>query len=121
MKLSPILPDIISFGYSHKLKTLYKEGKLPTVKYGFYGGELTKDIVSLEHLQPHSKGGKTVLNNLVLATVENNNKRGNKSLWEYLNPENVIKYLSQFIGVKTDGFNGDDYVKQILHKIGNVK
>lgn len=121
MKLPPIIPDIISFGYSHQLKTLYKEGKLPTVKYGFYGGELTKDIVSLEHLQPHSKGGKTVLNNLVLATVENNNKRGNKSLWEYLNPENVLKYLNQFIGVKTDGFNGDDYVRQILHKIGNVK
>ena len=80
MKLPPILPDIITFGYSHKLKTLYKQGKLPTVKYGFYGGELTKDIVSLEHLQPHSKGGKTVLNNLVLATIENNNRRGNKSL-----------------------------------------
>ena len=50
MSISPV-----SFGYSHKLKTLYKQGKLPSVVKGFYGGILTADTVTLEHLKPHSQ------------------------------------------------------------------
>ena len=46
--------NCVSFGYSSPLKTLFKKGKLPSVTKGFYGGTLTKDTVSLEHLKPHS-------------------------------------------------------------------
>ena len=70
----------ISFGYSSPLKTLWKEGKLPTVEVGMYGGKLTKENICLEHIQPHSKGGKTMLSNLALTTMENNNNRGNEFL-----------------------------------------
>jgi len=70
MKVSPIYSNV-SFGYSSPLKTLYKKGKLP-VKYDFYGSKLTNKNVTLEHLKPHSQGGKTNLKNLVLATKENN-------------------------------------------------
>jgi len=48
----------VSFGYNSPLKTLFKKGKLPTVTKGFYGGTLTNKTVSLEHLIPHSQGGK---------------------------------------------------------------
>ena len=108
MNVSPV-----SFGYSHKLKTLYKKGKLPTVAEGFYGGKLSLDDVTLEHLKPHSKGGRTVLDNLVLATAENNHKRGNQPLKDFLNPEAMEKYLNQFKDVKLKNFDGNKYIEKI--------
>lgn len=115
MKLKPINSNV-SFGYSSPLKTLYKKGKLP-VKYGFYGDKLTKKNVSLEHLKPHSKGGKTTLDNLVLATKENNQLRGDGDLKDFIDRDNVIRYLLQFMGVKRRGFNGDEYIRGILKTI----
>ena len=103
----------VSFGYSHKLKTLYKKGLLPTVTKGFYGGDLTKTTVTLEHLLPHSKKGATTLGNLVLATAENNFKRSNLPLKQFYNPEAARAYLDQFVGVRVGKFNGDKYIKMI--------
>ena len=57
----------ISFGYSHYLKTYWYEGKLPSVKYGMYGGRLKKKGINkttLEHIRPHSQGGPTTIDNL---------------------------------------------------------
>lgn len=61
MRIEPIQTQP-TFGYNHPLKSLYKSGQL-NLKYGFYGGKLTRKNVTLEHLKPHSKGGKTELNN----------------------------------------------------------
>lgn len=111
----------VSFGYSNKLKTLYKKGLLPTVRKGFYGGDLSKEVTTLEHLIPHSKGGATVLSNLVLATADNNLRRGNKHLSLFFKPEAAKEYLDQFIGVKVKNFNGDNYIKLVektLSKMG---
>lgn len=69
----------ISFKYSNRLKTLYKKGKIK-VPTGFYGDVLTKDNTTLEHIVPHSLGGKTVEDNLVLSSSRTNNLRGNKEL-----------------------------------------
>lgn len=110
-----VLP--VSFGYSHKLKTLYKQGKLPSVVKGFYGGILTADTVTLEHLKPHSQGGRTSLENLVLATANNNHRRGNKPLQDFLNPEAMEKYLEQFKDLKIKNFNGNDYIKKVQKTI----
>lgn len=110
----------ISFGYSSKLKTYYKSGKLPSVKYGFYGDKLTLKNVSLEHLLPHSKGGTTTLDNLVLASKENNMKRGNEDIKKYLNADNLKRYVSQFIGVKLKDFDGNKYVSDILRTINKL-
>lgn len=107
----------ISFGYSHKLKKLYKKGKLPTVVNGFYGGILTTDTVTLEHLKPHSKGGKTVLENLVLATAENNYKRSNKPLQNFINHKAMEGYLNQFKGVRVGNFNGNRYIEKIIKTV----
>lgn len=99
------------------LKTYWQQGKLKSVTKGFYGGELTKDTVTLEHIQPHSKGGKTVLKNLALSENVQNWARGNKPLTEVFNKEMFEQYCEQFKGIKLPYFNGDEYVKQITHTV----
>ena len=105
-----------SFGYSSPLKTLFLKGQLP-VKYGFYGDRLNTKNVSLEHLLPRSKGGKTSLDNLVLASKEKNQKRGNQPISKYINFEAMQTYIDQFKNVKTNGFNGNEYIKNILKTV----
>lgn len=107
----------VSFGYSNILKTLYKKGKLPTVKYGFYGDLITKKTVTLEHLKPRCYGGKTELKNLVLASANKNQERGVRPLSEMINWEYVGIYLEQFRNVVVDCFNGNQYIEMILNTI----
>lgn len=104
----------ITFGYKNILKTQYLKGNLKTVKYGFYGDRLNKKNVSLEHLKPKSKGGKSELENFVLASKYRNQARGNKELALFIDKETVMRYLLQFVGVKAENFNGDNYIKMIL-------
>lgn len=115
MKVNFIKP--VQFGYKHLLKTYWKEGKMPTVTRGIYGGELTQDTVTLEHLLPHSEKGKTTLSNLALAVGENNWKRGNKPINQFLTKEMLEQYCEQFKGIKLPFFNGDNYVEQITKTI----
>ena len=110
----------VSFGYSSPLKTLFKKGKLPTVTKGFYGGTLTKDTVSLEHLIPHSQGGKTVLSNLALATKKNNNLRGDKPLKDFLTKEMLDDYIEEFEKINLPYFNGKKYIEELLKTIGGL-
>lgn len=105
-----------SFGYSSPLKTMFLKGELP-VKYGFYGDRLNTKNVSLEHLLPRSKGGKTELSNLVLASKEKNQIRGNQPISRYINLEAMQTYINQFKNVKVKDFNGDKYVKDLLQTI----
>lgn len=110
-----VCSDGISFlGYSSVLKSEWRKGHLPTVKKGFYGDKLTKCNLSLEHLKAKSKGGRTTLDNLVLASKEKNNLRGNDDIRNFFNKKFALNYLSQFIGVKTKKFNGDRYITSIL-------
>ncbi len=123
--IQPIKIDTTSFGYTTTISKLFKEGKLPEVVKGFYGGDLCVDPKSLqrvsnEHLMPKSKGGKTNLTNIVLTTVENNAKRGNEPLSSYFNKQNAEQYWEQFKdliieyqkGNKTKVFNGNQYIEQ---------
>lgn len=107
----------VSFQYSSPLKTLFKEGKMPTVKYGFYGDRLTKKNVSLEHLQPHSKGGASCLKNYVLASQENNRLRGNDDIRNHFNFDNALRYLKQFVDIKLPRFDGNKYILDILNTL----
>lgn len=109
-----------TFGYSHQLKTLYKRGQLPQVKYGIYGDRLTQKNVTLEHLQPISRKGKTELGNLALASQEINNRRGDKPLKDFLNFKALAKYLDQFKNLKVGSFDGNEYIKKILETIGEL-
>ena len=106
--------DGITFGYSNVLKTQYLKGNLKTVKYGFYGDKLSKKTVTLEHLKPKSKGGKSELENFVLASRYRNQLRGNNDIRGYIDKENVLRYLLQFVGIKAENFNGDNYIMMIL-------
>ena len=108
----------VSFGsYNSILKKAWKQGKLPTVTKGIYGNILTPDNLSLEHIIPHSLGGATRLNNLMLAEKTANAKRGIKPLMEVISYEQLMDYLKQFIGIKIKRFNGDEYIREILKTI----
>lgn len=112
MKITNVKIYNLSFGYSHEIKTIYKKG-LIKIDYDFYGDKLEIDTATLEHLEPHSKGGKTTESNLVLATKRMNQARGNKPLIEFYNPEAAERYYSYFKGVVINKFNGDRYIKLI--------
>ena len=108
-----------TFQYNSPLKTLWRKGELP-VRYGFYGDKLTQKNVSLEHLKPHSKGGKTELSNLVLASKQKNQARGNEDIRNFANKETIAKYLSQFIDVKIKDFDGNKYINGIIKTLTNL-
>lgn len=109
--------DNVSFKAQHHLKTLWKKGLLPTVTKGFYGDELTIDTVSLEHLDPVSLGGRTIEENLVLASKRKNNARGNKPLYLYTTMGQAWEYLVQFVDVKVRGFDGNRYINRVMKKL----
>ena len=128
MRITPVIvppikiepPANPNFGYSHALKTAWKKGKLPQVKYGFYGEKLTLKNLSLEHLKPISQGGKTEWQNLVLASNKINNARGDKPLSEFLDLKAMAKYLEQFTNIKIKGFDGNKYIAMILETVGGL-
>jgi len=117
MKISLVSQNEPSFGYSNILKTLWKKGKLPTVKYGFYGDELTKKNVSLEHVKPKSQGGLSTLANFVLSSKQKNNFRGTKPLEDVLDISIMMRYFEQFKGVRVGPFDGDKYIDMVLDTI----
>ena len=119
MLVQGVPPYNPNFQYSSPLKTLWRKGKLP-IKYGFYGDVLTQKNVSLEHLRPHSKGGKTNLTNLVLASKAKNNARGNETIKDYLTVENVVRYLAQFKDVRIKDFDGNKYIAGVLATLGGL-
>lgn len=104
-------------GYQSRLKTLWKQGQLPTVKRGLYGDILTHKNLSLEHLKPHSKGGKTVLSNLALASKAKNSARSSEPLKKYLTQEMIDNYLKQFENVYKRGFSGNKYIEMLRKTI----
>ena len=108
---------MIVFGVSHALKTHWLRGDFPSVTKGLYGGHLTADNLSLEHITPKSKGGRTELYNLALATKYLNNKRSSKPLKECLTEEQADEYLSQFRDIKLADFNGEKYAYIVGKKI----
>lgn len=112
----------VSFGsYNSILKTAWKKGQLPTVKRGIYGNILTPDNLSVEHVIPHSLGGKTITSNLMLAERTANAKRGIKPLMEVITYKQLFDYLMQFLDIKIKKFNGNDYIISILKLIGRTK
>lgn len=113
-------PYPIVFGYHNILKTQYLKGNLKEVKYGIYGDKLTKKTVSLEHIVPKSKGGKTELSNLALASKRMNHARSNKPIKDFLTAENLTRYIEQFMNIKIPEFDGVKYVKELLKSINKA-
>lgn len=110
----------ISFGYKSVLKTQYLKGNMPEVKKGFYGGILKPENVTLEHVLPHSKGGKTTLSNLALAVDENNWKRGNKPLIQFFSQDAFDEYIEQFRLICLPDFDGKKYIEALTKTIDRI-
>ena len=104
-------------GNTSILLTYWKAGLMPSVKKGLYGGTLTRNNVSIEHLIPSSKGGASNLDNYALATKSNNSYRKNQPLANFLTKEQAEKYLKQFKGINLPCFNGDVYIKNVKKTI----
>ena len=104
------------------LTKLFKRGKLKDVEYGLYGGKLTSNNVTDEHVIPRSKGGPDDIGNLALATKSNNSSRGNRPLSDYLTDENLSRYTKQFEGINYPqyNFNGKSYIKRLLNSIAKA-
>lgn len=115
VKINQITP--ISFTYKSPLKTEWLKGNMPSVTHGIYGGILTKDNITLEHIKPHSKGGKTSLKNLALAVDENNFKRGSKPIWQFLTKEMFEQYIEQFKNIFLPDFNGKEYAENLTKTV----
>lgn len=113
MEIRPIGKPSLFQGYKSQIKTLWRKGKLKSVVCGLYGDILTKDNLSVEHLKPHSQGGRTVLSNLALASQDKNNARGCKPLKDFLTKEMAEKYLKQFENIRRKNFNGNQYIKML--------
>ena len=118
MKINPFQPVV--FGYHNVLKTQWLKGNLPTVKKGIYGGILTPQTISLEHIQCRCYNGKTQLSNLALATKQLNELRGNKPLRFFLDKDRFIEYIEQFEGVQLPNFNGKEYIKGLIKTVIDV-
>ena len=106
----------INFGYSHPLKTAFKKGLMPEVKYGIYKKRITKANVSLEHATPASQGGRTNLANLFLADKQANNRRGVKPFLQVVSKQMIIDYLRQFKNVKNKLVDGMLYIRVICKR-----
>lgn len=106
-----------SFGYHWRAKDLWKKGKFPTVTHDVSGRKLTIKNVTIDHFIPHSKGGTTEDGNLMLATKEFNQLRGNRPLTDFVTPQQIFKYLEQWVDVVAEGFNGNKYIKALLSSL----
>lgn len=115
-----IPPISVSFGYKHALKTAFKEGILPVIHDFYDGSLLSKDTVTIEHLQPHSKGGKTTLSNIVLTSITNNMRRGNRDIRDFINIENAKKYIEDVKKISIRGINGESYAKSLINRLKSL-
>ena len=101
----------VKFGYSSILKTEWLKGNMPTVKKGIYGCELKPYNVTLEHIIPHSQGGKTELKNLALAVDFMNWGRGDRPFHCFFSRKVFEEYCDQFSNIQLPKFDGKRYIK----------
>jgi len=119
-KVKEVVKNVSFKGYKSILKTLWRAGLLPSVRNGLYGGELTQRSLSLEHLVARTKGGRSELCNLALATKRNNELRNARPIKEFLTKEMFDAYCKQFEGVQVGSFNGHKYVEGLKQTLKGV-
>lgn len=117
--ISPSAEPIVypNFGYSHKLKTDFKKGLLPTVKFDVAGIELNNKNVTLDHVVPKSLGGENNLFNYMLASEWFNAFRGVVPLGKLITKDMFDKWAKQYKGINVCGVEGEVYTEEIRRKI----
>lgn len=113
----PVVNSISFQGYNWRVKKLFDQGKLPTVKRDISGRKLTKGNRTVDHVNPRSKGGKVTDENAMLATAEFNSLRGNRDIKDFITAENFALWAEQYLDINVDGFNGAKYIKGIINTI----
>ena len=108
----------ISFGYSHPIKKAFDKGLLGKDFKGLYGIKLTNKNRTIEHIKPHSLGGKTITGNVALADKGMNAKRGIEPIENYVTFEMWKSYLKQFEKIKNKFIDGMKYIKEICKEQG---
>lgn len=119
MNVQKIYINSISFnGYNSQLKKMYRQGKLPKNLVDMGGNKLSQQNLSLDHIQPRSKGGPTTEDNLVLTTKQFNSIRGDRHILEVVTKENLIKWIKQYLSLESiDGFDFKKYVIGVLNRM----
>lgn len=108
-------PYPVSFGgYNFPLKKLFRQGKLPKDLIDIGGNKITQENLSGDHIIPKSKGGKCTKENMMIATKQFNNLRGNRDLKEVVTLENAIKWANKYFDIKVEGFDGTEHVKDVF-------
>ena len=79
--IKPIKPILIPFTRKSVLKTEYQKGNTPLEK-DFFGGELTPDNATVDHIKPKCRGGKSKLSNYVILTQQNNNLKSDRDIFD---------------------------------------
>lgn len=113
-----------SFGAYHApVKTLFLKGKFgDKVIRGFYGETLTKKNVCLDHLDAHSKGGRSNWGNLVLASKAKNHAKAARPLHEFIDIDAAKAYLAQFVGIHIPGkFDGNAYIRMVKKQLTDMR
>lgn len=108
----------ISFGYSHPIKKAFDKGLLGKDFKGLYGFKLTKKTRTIEHIKPHSMGGKTTWGNVALADKFMNSKRGTEPIENFVTFDMWKNYLKQFEKIKNDIIDGMRYIKSVCETQG---
>ena len=120
MNVPKIQANPVSFKYKSILKSEWLKGNMPTVKKDIYGSTLKPYNVTLEHIVPHSKGGKTNLANLALAVDVNNWSRSSKPFKNFFSRAIFDEYCDQFTNIKLPEFDGKKYVDALRKTVERV-
>lgn len=103
----------VNFTAKSILKTEFNNGNIP-LKRDITGTLLKQNRISVDHTIPKSRGGKSALYNYSLMDAIINNKRGSNPIAPYINLESFIEYIRVMLEVKTEKFDGIEYLKQWL-------
>ena len=102
----------VSFCRKNIIKTQYQKGNIPLEK-DFFGGELTPETATLDHVLARSKGGRSKTSNYVILNVQNNCKKADKDIFEFATKEATEEYFKAFEGADLGKYTGGQYLKMI--------
>lgn len=103
----------VNFTSKSILKREFDNGKIP-LNRDITGHKLIKEYATIDHTIPKSKGGKSELTNYSLMDYAANNRRSSGPIKNFIDLESLIEYIRVMLEVKTDKFDGIEYLKPWL-------
>lgn len=103
----------LNFTSKSILKKEFDAGRIP-LKRDITGRELMKGYVTIDHTLPRSVGGKSELANYSLMDYVSNNTRSSQPIKKFIDLESLIEYIRVMLDVKTEKFDGVEYLRAWL-------